>query len=156
MGVWEEFAAPQKLVNLPRSLAWITVEDLTQQCCSSDWTCNSVKSFSLCGPRQRLKCSSVKQSLFMSKEHLFLGKNGWFVSGKRDVFLQWWCCSPPSPGKLNFSHCVCFVIDMWSLDLQSSCWMASCLVKESVTQTFEIGMCKHYLSDLGCLCEQVF
>lgn len=104
MGIGDEFIAPEKLINLLRSLAWIEVEDLAQLCCSSDWTCNTMKSFSLCCPRQRPKCSSVKQSLFMSKEHLFLGKNGLFVSGKRDVFLWWWCFSPPlSPGNWNLS-----------------------------------------------------
>lgn len=63
--------------------------------------------------RQRLKCSSAKQSLFMSKEHLFLGKNGLFVSGKRDVFLQWWCfCLPLSWEAEIWPLCV-FVTDTW-------------------------------------------
>jgi len=62
----------------------------------------------------------------------------------------------PSPGKLKFSRCVCFVIDAWQLDLQSSCRMASCLVRESGIRTFEMGMCKHCLSDLGFLCGQAF
>lgn len=77
-----------------------------------------MKSFSLHRPRQRHECSSDKQSLFMSKEHLFLGLNSLFVYGKRDTFLQQ-CFSP----SLIFSYFVCFITEVWSLDLQSV-WFA--------------------------------
>lgn len=93
----------------------------------------------------------------MSKEHLFLGKNGLFVSGKRDVFLQWWCfCLPLSWEAEIWPLCV-FVTDTWG-------WLCSgeqhLLVKGSVTQTLEMGGCQHssfntHPSDLG-LCGQVF
>lgn len=54
----------------------------------------------------------------MSKEHLFLGLNSLFVYGKRDTFLQQ-CFSP----SLIFSYFVCFITEVWSLDLQSV-WFA--------------------------------
>lgn len=97
ISVWGGFIALEKGVNLLFCLTWIKVENLSQFCCSSGWTSSSMKSFSLHCPRQRHKCSSDKQSLFMSEEHLFLGKNGLFVSGKRGTSLQW--CFFPSPGE---------------------------------------------------------
>lgn len=102
--------------------------------------------------RQRLKCSSAKQSLFMSKEHLFLGKNGLFVFGKRDVFLQWWCFCPALSWEAEIWPLCVFVTDTWGSAVSCE-WHL--LVKGSVIQSLEIGCVNTHPSDLG-LCGEVF
>lgn len=79
----------------------------------------------------------------MSKEHLFLGKNGLFVSGKRDVFLQWWCFCPPLSWEAEIWPLCVFVTDTWG-------WICSGAVNGSaqfynsapVIKTLEIGVCQ--------------